>query len=560
MVFLAALAALAAIPARRASAADAEVLRKGGVSFYRKQKRIEINGAFCLEEGPIELLACAEGGKEYESVITLNVTPSVLHLCLIVMGLKPGETGPRFQGDPDRAPTGSPVIVKVRWKDGDKRRTVRAENLCWNIIDKRTMAKTPWVFVGSRIQKDPDTGRRTYWADVEKSVITVFRDPYSVLDLPLALGANDEAYVVNKRIVPKKGTACTVILEPGPKSEPPAKNPEGGRVIHVDVTAGGRVLFNTHEAMKPAGALRTIAWYDPAASCRVTVDHAPVAGPAAKAMQAVAAAGLTIDSVEMTRVRPEVGDAATLVVKDGSVTIRGKAVSEEQAKLVLRALLRKKKGAGVKIVVEAGAGPGAVASALRACAAADECPPRIVWNAKRVKGDPGVRPEPMGSVPAGEGGGSILPVKVGAAGVVTVAGRKSDDMGGMLRSICWYEPQTMCRLIVAHGAPPRAIAEAFDAVWTSGLALESARMSGARPDVEHAVTLEINGHRILHGGDELTQKKVSKLVQNAIEGEQKIGVKMVLDSSSFPRTVARAAEACAGLPQVVMQLEWRKEE
>ena len=72
-------------PACGADAGGAGVITRGGVRLYPKQRRIEMDGKFCLTEGPIELFACARGGKEYESVISLRVKPSVLHLFLVMM-------------------------------------------------------------------------------------------------------------------------------------------------------------------------------------------------------------------------------------------------------------------------------------------------------------------------------------------------------------------------------------------------------------------------------------------------------------------------------------------
>jgi len=301
---LTALALVAGAVAARVADADdpaeaPELIAKHGVRFYPKEKRIEMDGQFCLPEGPIELLACARGGKEYESVITLDVEPKTLHFCLVLMGLKPGESGPRFQGDPEKVPTGNPVTVRVRWTDGDEEKEVGAEELCWNIVEKAPMGKTPWVFVGSRWAQDEETGRRIYVASIEKTVLAVYWDPFAVLDLPLASGANDEAFAVNKDLVPKPGTACTVVLRPGGKlprpPKPPAEPKEG---IDVTLDPEGRPLIDGVEVVDFANALRSIAGVAPGERCRVRLAVGTSAGSAARVLESIAAAGLKLESVE----------------------------------------------------------------------------------------------------------------------------------------------------------------------------------------------------------------------------------------------------------------------
>jgi hypothetical protein len=373
------LVTLCAVAARAAEPEAPEVIRKGGVRYYVKEKRIEIDGKFCLEEGPIELLACARGGKEYESVITLDVNPEILHFCLILMGLKPGKTGPRFQGDPKNAPTGSPVIVRVRWKMDDDVKLVRGEDLCWNAIDKRPMRRTPWVFVGSRKHKDPDTGKKVYWANVERSVLTVYWDPYSVLDLPLALGSNDEAYVVNKRLVPKVGTPCTVLLTPGPVP-PPLRNEAGARIYRVNVSAGGRVLIDDDQPEDLVKVLHEIHREAPKASCRVTLDHGAPADAAVRAFEGLAEVAIPIESVRTVRVRKDVRDAVTLAVTDDAVRVKGKVLPANQLREVMTSFALGGKPFGVAVRVEKGARLKTVVQALKACVGVKPAVVRIIWH------------------------------------------------------------------------------------------------------------------------------------------------------------------------------------
>ncbi len=374
------LAGACVMPAGAAEDAGPKVVRKGGVALYPEEKRIEINGRFCLAEGPIELLACAAGGKEYESIIALDVNPEILHFCLLLLKLKPGDKGPEFQGDPEHMPSGSPVTVKVRWKDANgAEKSVPAEELCWNNYEKRTMEPTPWVFSGSRMVKDPNTGNQVYWANVDKSVIVVYRDPFSVLDLPTAASANDEAFVVNKQVVPPVGTACTVILEPGPPIPPAPKNAQGGSVRPVDVTAGGRILLGGQQPAELMEPLKQAQKESPKDTFKVTISHGAPAASIAAAFEALDGAAVRIESVEMVRVRPEVQDIAVVAVRGDKVTVDGKGLSGEQVAEAVRSRVEKGKEGGVAVKVEAGASLKTVVGVLRALGGVDGAMVRVVW-------------------------------------------------------------------------------------------------------------------------------------------------------------------------------------
>jgi hypothetical protein len=379
------LCVLSVAPALAAEPGAAEVpkvVTKGGVRFYPKEKRIEMDGRFCLAEGPLDLLACAAGGKEYESVIALDVTPQYLHFCLLLMGLKPGDTGVKVHNDAENLPTGSPVTVKVRWKDESGEKIVRGEDLCWNAIDKRTIPRTPWVFVGSKKVKDPDTGKEVYWADVDKSLMTVIRDPLTVLDLPLALGVNYGDYVVNKQLVPKVGTPCTVILEPAPPLPQPPMNAAGGRIHSIDVTLGDRTLVDAVQPPDLVELLKRITRDAPKDTCAVTIDHGAAAKTAAVTFEALDAAGARIDSVQTVRARADVSDAATVLLRGDKLAMPGAntpELSADQVKANIRQVFSRSQDRGVAVKVEAGASLKALATALHALEEFNGAVLRVVW-------------------------------------------------------------------------------------------------------------------------------------------------------------------------------------
>jgi len=183
-----------------------ETKYKIGKAYLDTEKgSVTLNGWVNMSEGLVELLACGPNGKRHESVLVIDVEPYHLQVALLMLGLEPGG-GLLFQGDP-RTPTGDSLYVYVSWDecDGDHIH-VRGEDLIYNVIEKRTMTHTAWIFSGSRFVN----GR--FVAAIEQSYITTFHDPNTIIDNPLPTGADDTLYEVNKNIVPAENTPVTVEL------------------------------------------------------------------------------------------------------------------------------------------------------------------------------------------------------------------------------------------------------------------------------------------------------------------------------------------------------------
>ncbi len=174
----------------------------GNLTLNSQDSEIIIPGIINMQQGIIELLACSEGGKVHESVLVLDIIPYHLHVALLLLGLNFGG-GLEYQGDPN-TPKGDSVEIWVKWKIDDNDKIVRAEDL---IPRNKSMEHTAWVFSGSKIIDGK------YMADIEKTIITTYHDPFTILDNPMSTGANDEVYKVNETIVPPKGTPISTIIK-----------------------------------------------------------------------------------------------------------------------------------------------------------------------------------------------------------------------------------------------------------------------------------------------------------------------------------------------------------
>ncbi|MEW6360353.1 MAG: YdjY domain-containing protein [Planctomycetota bacterium] len=180
--------------------------RLGRVTIDARRRTIEFDGKVNMREGLVELLACTLDGKVHESVLVADVRPLHLQLALLTLGLNPGRN-PGIPSDAgDKRKPGDMATIEVSWMEGEKRRTVRAEELIWHRPQQRAMERTEWVFLGSVIEEGGIA------ADATGSLITTYHDPTAILENLLPTVADDTLYFANSRVAPPVGTKVTVTI------------------------------------------------------------------------------------------------------------------------------------------------------------------------------------------------------------------------------------------------------------------------------------------------------------------------------------------------------------
>ncbi len=176
--------------------------RIGNAILEKTSATLRIPARVNMNKGMIELVACASGGKLHESIFLAHIEPYHLHLALLLMGLKP-KGGVQFQGDAT-TPEGDRVVVFVEYQNTRR----RVEDYIWDLQAKQPMERTEWVFAGSKFINGE------YGAQLTRTLMTTYHDPYTIIDNPLPTGADDEVYEVNTRLVPPVGTTVTLVIQP----------------------------------------------------------------------------------------------------------------------------------------------------------------------------------------------------------------------------------------------------------------------------------------------------------------------------------------------------------
>lgn len=226
-----------------------QVISLPGIEVDLQSREIAVNGEVCIEQGVLEYVAVAAGGKEYESIFSLDCRPSHLHVAMLIAGYQAGELAPGLLGDyspeadpaanipPEGAPQGT-APPQVYWEEAAGSQPtrvvidveVRTEEELWErypvehfLVDRRAGThpqRLTWAFTGSFFHRDTTTGFEVFIADVEKSLVALWYDPSALLNPREDMGnpyrGDASGLEVDATTLPKRGTRVRFILRPAP--------------------------------------------------------------------------------------------------------------------------------------------------------------------------------------------------------------------------------------------------------------------------------------------------------------------------------------------------------
>jgi len=212
-----------------AEAPAKKVLNLPHIRVDLAKRQIEIAAEVAQRDGPLELVLCHHGEKEYESLLRTKAKPSHLHAALLALGLRPGKAA-EWRDDKAIPPRGPKLKIRLAWKDKKGRRQ-EADPATWlrPLGDqKKTSLPEHWVFVGSLVLADG-----SYWADHDGYMISVANFAASVIDVPFESTDCNAAleFAAKTKAMPPKGTDVTVILTPLPGAE---KCPHARAMLEID--------------------------------------------------------------------------------------------------------------------------------------------------------------------------------------------------------------------------------------------------------------------------------------------------------------------------------------
>lgn len=186
--------------------------------WITKNGSVVVLGRVALREGLLELFACRIGTKEHESIVSIRLTPHLIHAALLAVGAEPGkpvQVTPTFV-----PPSGEEIEIRIRWKDDNGNvKEVDAREWVWDAgnskeNDKKTMT-TPWVFTGSMTYRD-EMGENHYVADESGELVGLSNFVGAILDVPIESSADNSQllFACFTERIPEIGTPLTIIVTP----------------------------------------------------------------------------------------------------------------------------------------------------------------------------------------------------------------------------------------------------------------------------------------------------------------------------------------------------------
>jgi len=218
-----------------------------GIVIDFEKQCVDLEATVCLDRGFLELVACAKGSKEHESIVTVAARPMHIHTALLLLGAKNGNPAMRKQVGVEEnrwvniPPQGDPIevfLVTPR-KDGKAierpisdfvvRSSERVDEVDGAVITARNQtekrgsekeARLPhtFLFAGSHL-RDNGPGPRQYLADLSGNVISIATFGDELLCLSVHQTQENDALMwrIKRKSLPEIGTKVTLRLRPQKK-------------------------------------------------------------------------------------------------------------------------------------------------------------------------------------------------------------------------------------------------------------------------------------------------------------------------------------------------------
>ncbi len=194
----------------------------GAIEFDGKSREIRFPGVVNMTEGILEYVLVHVDGKDHESLLTTEISPSNLNVVLKLLRFKSGD-GELFHdfyppGElPEPEPAGDGIDVFVTWPGS-------IDNpLCGLIRDERgdsAMEPAPWTYTGSEVVD----GR--FQAEQEGSILAIYRDPLAMFNTPHPRALDDENWFPIRPNIPAMETPVTIIFRPAAAKNAPKNQPK----------------------------------------------------------------------------------------------------------------------------------------------------------------------------------------------------------------------------------------------------------------------------------------------------------------------------------------------
>jgi hypothetical protein len=174
----------------------------GRVTLDKESRSVTFPATVNMTEAIVEYVVVTPDGKVHESLLRTEASPRDIHVAMLLLDAK-GSTN-AVPEDPLKPIPGDPVIIEVSWKDKDREKRLRVEELILNTQLKTNLTKGVWIYNGSRIENG------AFMAEREGSIVSLITDPFALVNNPRPGRDNDDLCEVNSKTMPPLDTAVQV--------------------------------------------------------------------------------------------------------------------------------------------------------------------------------------------------------------------------------------------------------------------------------------------------------------------------------------------------------------
>ena len=224
------------------TSATAEPVKLPGIEVDPVGRCVTVDSTICLREGLLELVACAKGGKEHESLLSMEARPLHVHTALLLLGLESGNPAlmERVEGGEEQwrhlPPSGDLVEVFLAWRGKDDELIEKpVSEFIVRVSDRvdgdgaveERLPTHAFLFAGSRVV-DNGGGPRVYQGDRSGNLISLATFGDELLCLQGVHSRENRALLweINTKALPPSGTKVTVRLRPAKSPGATFKQPE----------------------------------------------------------------------------------------------------------------------------------------------------------------------------------------------------------------------------------------------------------------------------------------------------------------------------------------------
>lgn len=182
-----------------------------GVVIDWNRKAVEVEARIVLREGPLELLMCAAGSKEHESILATPARPRDIFQAMGLLGLEPGKPVRwNASGDKLLPPSGQRLALSVQCRVDSKEVVFPIEKWLLSADQKTPPPPIHWVFTGSQTVPENRFG-----ADVEGTIVCLVDFETALISVAALHSADDEQLWLraNPETIPERGTSCRLVIE-----------------------------------------------------------------------------------------------------------------------------------------------------------------------------------------------------------------------------------------------------------------------------------------------------------------------------------------------------------